>query len=273
LQSNALRSPVFGGRRKHASPAAEEVTMHDNEAFDAHRRRLLVAGALVTLGNGLAVGAFAQNGTKARIGVIGSGRLGGTVGALWVKAGHPVMFSSRHPDELKEMVAKLGPPASAGDVRQAIAFGDVVLIAVPYAALPKIGVEHRDALEGKVVLDACNAVASRDGAELRNEVDRNGIGVTSQKYLSGARVVRAFNTLSSAILAREANRPAPRLAIPIAGDDRQAVEVAGNLVRDAGFEPVVVGGLEHASRFQQGAPGYGQSVTAAELKRTLSLSP
>lgn len=247
--------------------------MHENEAFDAHRRRLLVAGALFTLGNGFMAAAFAQNGAKARIGVIGSGRLGGTVGALWVKSGHPVMFSSRHPDELKEMVGKLGPLASAGSVQQAIAFGDVILIAVPYAALPKIGDEHREALKGKVVLDACNAVASRDGAELRNEVDKNGIGVTSQKYLPGARVVRAFNTLSSGILAREANRPDPRLAIPIAGDDAHAVEVAAQVVRDAGFEPVVVGKLKDASRFQQGAPGYGQNVSAAELRRTLSLSP
>ena len=247
--------------------------MQENEAFDAHRRRLLVAGALFTLGNGFAAGAFAQNGAKARIGVVGSGRLGGTVGALWVKAGHPVMFSSRHPDELKDMVARLGSLASAGSVQQAIAFGDVVLIAVPYAALPKIGDEHRDALKGKVVLDACNAVASRDGAELRTEVDQSGIGVTSQKYLPGARVVRAFNTLSSGILAREANRADPRLAIPIAGDDRAAVDVVAKLVRDAGFEPVVVGKLKDASRFQQGAPGYGQNVTAVELRRTLSLSP
>jgi predicted dinucleotide-binding enzyme len=261
--------PIFGSH----VPTVEEVTMHENEAFDAHRRRLLVAGALLTLGNGFAAGAFAQNGAKRRIGVVGSGRLGGTVGALWVKAGHPVMFSSRHPDELEDMVARRGPLASAGSVQQAIAFGDVVLIAVPYAALPKIGEEHRDALKGKVVLDACNAVASRDGGELRNEVDQNGIGVTSQKYLPGARVVRAFNTLSSGILAREAHRADPRLGIPIAGDDAHAVEVATQLVRDAGFEPVVVGKLKDASRFQQGTAGYGQNVTAVELRRTLSLSP
>lgn len=247
--------------------------MHENEPFDARRRRLLVGAALFPLGTSYLPKALAQADGKLKIGVVGSGRLGGSVGALWVKAGHPVMFSSRHPEELKEMVGKLGALARAGSVQQAIAFGDVVLIAVPYAALPKIGDEHRDALKGKVVLDACNAVASRDGPELRNEVDQNGIGVTSQKYLPGARVVRAFNTLSSAILAREANRTEPRLAIPIAGDDREAVDVAAKLVRDAGFEPVVVGKLKDASRFQQGAPGYGQNVTAAELRRTLSLSP
>ena len=103
--------------------------------------------------------------------------------------------------------------------------------------------------------------------------ERNGIGITSQKYLPGTHLVRAFNTLSYAILAREANRAEPRLAIPIAGDDARAMQVASMLVRDAGFEPVVVGKLSDATRFQRGGPGYGQSVSAAELKRTLSLSP
>jgi predicted dinucleotide-binding enzyme len=243
-------------------------------SFDRGRRRLLVAGSLALLGASLrGHAAFAQSGAKMPVGIIGSGHIGSTLGGLWIKAGHPVLFSSRHPDELRDMAAKLGPLAKVGSVADAIAFGDALLIAVPYGAVPKIGEANRDALRGKVVLDASNAVASRDGAELRNEVDRNGIGVTSQKYLPGTHVVRAFNTLSYMILAREANRADPRLAIPIAGDDPKAVQVASELVRDAGFEPVVVGELADASRFQQGAKGYGQNATAAELKRTLSLSP
>ena len=242
--------------------------------FDGNRRRLLVAGGLAVVASALpAARASAQGTATMPIGIIGSGHIGSTIGGLWVKAGHPVLFSSRHPDELKDLVAKLGPLAKAGSVADAIAFGDALLIAVPYRAVPSIGEENRAALKGKIVLDACNAVASRDGADLRSEVDRNGIGVTSQKYLAGAHVVRAFNTMSYMIFAREANRADPKLAIPIAGDDPNAVQVASGLVRDAGFEPVVVGKLADASRFQQGGPGYGQNVTAAELRRTLSLSP
>jgi hypothetical protein len=75
------------------------------------------------------------------------------------------------------------------------------------------------------------------------------------------------------VFVREANRPDPKLAVPIAGDDAEAVKVAAGLVRDAGFDPVVVGKLKDASRFQMGAPGYGQQVTAAELKQKLSLTP
>lgn len=248
--------------------------MDESRRIDLNRRRLLCAGASLALAAWLpATPGYAQGDAKIPIGVVGSGRLGGTVGGLWVKAGHRVMFSSRHPEELRDMIAKVGPLAQAGSVAQAIGFGDVVLVAVPYAALPKIGEENRAALSGKIVIDACNAVAARDGQALRDEVDRNGIGITSQKYLPGTRLVRAFNTLGSGILAREANRADPKLAIPIAGDDAQAVDVAAKLVRDAGFEPVVVGKLADASKFQQGARGYGQNVGAAELRRTLSLSP
>ena len=122
------------------------------------------------------------------------------------------------------------------------------------------------------MLDTCNAVPGRDG-DIAQEVEQNGIGVTSQKYLPGTRLVRAFNTMSYKIFASEANRPGPdpKLAVPIAGDDQDAVRVAASLVRDAGFDPVVVGKLADAKLFQRGGPGYGQQVSAAELKQKLSL--
>jgi len=136
-----------------------------------------------------------------------------------------------------------------------------------------LGRDFGEALKGKITLDACNAVAPRDGNMLANEVGQEGIGVVSQKYLHGARLVRAFNTLNYKIFASEANRPDPKLAVPIAGDDPEAVKTAAALVRDAGFDPVIVGQLTEAARFQRGAPGYGQAVTAAELKQKLSLTP
>jgi hypothetical protein len=243
--------------------------------IDRGRRALLgAAGALIleaVLQPATASGQTVPT-VKQKVGVIGAGHIGGTIGGLWIKAGHPVFFSSRHPEELQDLVARLGPLAQAGTVDQAIAFGDVVFIAVPYGALPQIGKDYGKSLAGKIVLDADNAVASRDGA-IADEVERNGIGVTSQKYLPGARLVRAFNTLSYTIFEREANRPSPRLAVPIAGDDGEAVQIAAQLIRDAGFDPVEVGKLADASRFQRGAPGYGQNVSAAELKQKLSLAP
>lgn len=227
-------------------------------------RRALLATAAAAL----ATPALAQ--AKRPIGIIGAGNIGGTIGKLWIKAGHPVMFSSRNPDELKDMVAALGPLAKAGTVAEAIRFGNALFIAVPYAALPQIGSDYRDALKGKVILDACNAVPTRDGDAITKEADTNGIGVTSQKYLAGTRLVRAFNTMGAAVFARQSNRAGAKLAIPIAGDDRQAIQVAEGLVRDAGFDPVLVGGLDSARKFQQRSPGvYGFQGTAAELRAKL----
>jgi len=248
--------------------------MFEHVTVDRRRALLGAAGVLILQGVLQATTASGQaaSGPKMKIGVIGAGHIGGTIGGLWTKAGHPVFFSSRHPEALQDLVARLGPLAQAGTVDQAIAFGDVVFIAVPYGALQQIGRDYGKSLAGKIVLDANNAVASRDGA-IADEVERNGIGVTSQKYLPGARLVRAFNTLSYMIFEREANRPAPRLAVPIAGDDQEALQLAASLVRDAGFDPVEVGKLADASRFQRGAVGYGQNVSAAELRQKLSLAP
>jgi len=245
-----------------------------HQALDPTRRSILAGGGAWVAVSALQPGrVLAQPAARPTpIGVIGSGRIGGTIGSLWVKSGHPVKFSSRHPEELKDLVASLGPLASAGTVDQAIAFGDALFIAVPYGALPQIGADYGRSLNRKVMLDACNAVQSRDGS-VADEVEKEGIGVVSQKYLSGARLVRAFNTMSYTIFAREANRPDPKLAIPIAGDDADALKVATQLVRDAGFDPVVVGKLADARRFQRGGPGYGQSVSAADLRQKLALTP
>jgi 8-hydroxy-5-deazaflavin:NADPH oxidoreductase len=201
-----------------------------------------------------------------KIGIIGSGNLGGTLGMLWVKSGHPVLFSSRNPDQLKKLVDGLGPLARAGTVREALAFGDVILIAVPYAAYPQIGKDYAQELKGKIVMDAGNAVPARDG-EIAKEAHQNGIGVTSAKYLAGARIVRAFNTLNYRRLPIISNRPEGRIGIPIAGDDQEALTVASSLVRDAGFDPVTIGSLERAKDFAQGAPLYGQEITAQEMQR------
>jgi len=237
------------------------------------RRTVLASGSAFIFGAALwpAEPRAQASGGKMPIGTIGAGHIGSTVGGLWVKSGHKVFFSSRHPEELKDLVAGLGPLAQAGTVDQAIAFGDVVLITIPYSALPQIGRDYAAALKGKIVLDTCNAVVGRDGA-IADEVEANGVGVTSQKYLPGTRLVRAFNTMSYKIFASEANRPDPKLAVPIAGDDADAVHVAAALVRTAGFDPVVVGKLADAKLFQRGGPGYGQQVSAAELKQKLSLS-
>src|SRR5262250_1838899 len=175
-----------------------------------------------------------------KIGVIGSGHIGSTIGGLWVKAGHSVLFSSRHPEELKPLTDSLGPLAKAGTVGDALDFGDVILVAVPYKAIPELAKDYGPKFAGKIVIDPANAVARRDGEDLLKETKEKGIGATTESYLKGSHVVRAFNSMSYTNFVKEAHRAGEPMAIPMAGDDPHAVEVASQLVRDAGFDPVVV---------------------------------
>ena len=200
-----------------------------------------------------------------KIGIIGSGNIGSTLGTLWVKAGHQVLFSSRHPENLKQLVDSLGPLARAGTVEEALSFGDVVFIGVPYGAYAQLGKDYAKQFPGKIVLDAGNAVLARDG-EIAKPARENGVGLTSAKLLAGARIVRAFNILSFRKVASLSNRPEGRIAIPMAGDDQEALKVASGLVRDAGFEPVILGSLQRSKVFEQGGPLYGAEMSAQEMR-------
>jgi len=215
--------------------------------------------------------AFAQ-GKPMKIGVIGSGRIGSTIGGLWVKAGHEVMFSDRDAEQVKRAIDGLGPRARAGSVPEAAAFGDAILIAVPYAALPAIQQQVGAQLKGKVVIDPNNPVPSRDG-DMAVSAREKGAGVSSAALLPGARIVRSFNAWGYATMAREANRPAPRMALPVAADDAAALKLGMQLVSDAGFDPVDAGSLAASKAFDLGSAVSGRVLTAAELRQALSLKP
>jgi 8-hydroxy-5-deazaflavin:NADPH oxidoreductase len=238
----------------------------------SNRRRLLIAGGalFITLATGR-IAAAQTSGNKVKIGVIGSGHIGSTIGGLWVKAGHSVLFSSRHPEELKSMVEGMGPLAKAGSVADALDFGEVILIAVPYKAIPELSKDYGPKFAGKIVIDPANAVARRDGEALLEETKEKGIGLTTESYLKGSHVVRAFNSMGFSNFASQAHRSGELMAIPMAGDDPHAVEVASQLVRDAGFDPVVVP-LKRAQEFAQGGPLYGKQMTAKELRERFGLA-
>jgi predicted dinucleotide-binding enzyme len=205
-----------------------------------------------------------------KIGIIGTGHIGGALATLWVQAGHEVLISSRHPDELKALAASLGPKARVGTPREAALFGEVVLVSVPYKALPQIGQDLKSELAGKIVLDTCNPYPERDGP-MAIEVRAQGTGVASPRFLPGVRLVRAFNAIGYRDLAREAHRSGEPVAIPLAADDREALAVAEQLVRDAGFAPVVVGGLSRAREFDVGTMPYTRLMTAPQLRQALGL--
>ena len=205
-----------------------------------------------------------------RIGIIGTGHIGGALAKLWVQSGHEVLISSRHPEELKALAASLGPRARVGTPREAALFGEVVLVSVPYKALPELGRDLKAELAGKIVLDTCNPYPERDGP-MALAARREGTGVASPHYLPGMRLVRAFNAINYRDLEQLAHRTGEPVAIPLAGDDPQALAVAQALVKDAGFAPVVVGGLSRARDFDVGTAPYTRIMTAPQLRAALNL--
>jgi len=224
------------------------------------REFLVVAGAAVAAG-ALPLSALAAEKTK--IGIVGSGRVGSAIGAVWVKAGHEVMFSSRNIEHDKALAARLGAGARAGTPREAAAFGEVVMVSVPYGALPSVGKDLGDLLKGKVVIDTCNPFP-RDG-EIANWAREKGAGLASAELLPGARLVRAFNAIGSARMGSAYQEPG-RVGMPIAGDDAKAVEVASRLIREIGYEPVLVGGLAMGKHLMPGTALAGER-SAAEIRK------
>ena len=226
------------------------------------REFLVVAGAAVSAAAALPWPALAAGKTK--IGIVGSGRVGSAIGAAWVKAGHEVMFSSRNLEHDKALAAQLGKGARAGTPHEAAAFGEVVMVSVPYRALPDVGKDLGALIKGKVVIDTCNPFPGRDG-EIANWARDKGAGLASAELLPGARLVRAFNAIGAARMGTAHQEPG-RVGMPIAGDDAQAVAVASRLIRDVGYEPVLIGGLAKGKHLVPGTALAGER-SAEEIRR------
>ena len=178
-----------------------------------------------------------------RIGVIGAGRIGANAARLWANAGHELVLSfSRDPAELEERAAAIG--ARAGTPAEAAAFGEVVMLSVPWrlidAVLADVG-----SLAGKIVVDTTNQFGAGGVEEL--PAGRTAAQVNAER-MPGARYTKAFNTLTSGFQAEAAGRTGPdRVAMFLCGDDDNAKAVVAGLIDDAGFTAIDVGGTADAA--------------------------
>ena len=237
------------------------------------RRDLLKATAAGAMLSALPFGAraAAAAGGKEKIGMIGSGNVGSSLGRVWAKAGHEVMFSSRTLAHDKALAAEIGANARAGTPQEAAAFGDVLVFAVPYGALPELGKTLADSIKGKVVIDACNPFPNRDG-DIAIKAREMGAGLMSAELLPGARIVRAFNAVGAARMGQVHREPG-RVGMPIAGDDKEAIEIASRLIREIGFEPVLIGGLDMGKYLMPGTPLAGERSPEEIRKVAATLRP
>jgi hypothetical protein len=190
------------------------------------------------------------------VGFIGGGRIAGAVAGLSVAAGHRVVLGeSRGPEALEDLVAELGPLASAATGEQAAVASDIVMVRLPLSAYQSLSVEP---MAGKVVLDACNYDPQRDGhiADLdAGQVTSSGL---LQRRLSQSQVVKVFNNILAKHL-RSLGRPhgaADRSALPIAGDDGQAKAAVTAFLDSIGYDAVDAGPLAESWRQEPGTPAY-----------------
>jgi 8-hydroxy-5-deazaflavin:NADPH oxidoreductase len=203
-----------------------------------------------------------------KIGVIGAGRIGGNAARLFAAAGHDVLLSfSRDPDRLEEQAAAIGEHASTGSARDAAQFGDVVVLSVPWPAISE-ALEQAGPLDGKIVIDTTNQFGPGGAQRLPGSVTA---AQYNQQRMPGARLVKSFNTLTSAFQASQAGRTPPenRVVLFLCGDDAKAKEVVAGLIEDAGFAPADLGGLADAAPMEAPRrPGsvYGEEYRPADAR-------
>jgi hypothetical protein len=177
-----------------------------------------------------------------KIGIIGTGNIGGALARHWGAAGHQLLISSRHPEQLQALAKEIGPNVKVGTPREAAAFGEVILLAVPYFATPQIGRDYAAELKGRwystpaihtrpaMARWRCGTGSGARAWHRRNTCPARGWCARSTRSMPGRWQPKAFQ------------KP-ERLGIPLAADDPEAMKIAEQLVTDAGFDPVPVGKL------------------------------
>jgi predicted dinucleotide-binding enzyme len=181
-----------------------------------------------------------------RIGVLGSGLIGGRLGTIFARAGHEVVFTyARKPEKLKRLASESGHGARAGTPAEAAEDAEVLLLAVHWSRIDDV-LEKAGDLAGRVVL-SCSLPMNADDSALLVAHTSSGAEMLAKK-IPRARVVSAFNTVPSEVLSGvfESRRRTPRPSLVYCGDDRKAKEAAAALIRDAGFEPLDAGPLRSA---------------------------
>ncbi|TYP75251.1 NADPH-dependent F420 reductase [Aquimarina intermedia] len=203
-----------------------------------------------------------------KIGVIGSGNIGGNLGKHWAKAGHEVLFSSRHPEQLNDLVKEAGGKAKAVSVEKAFeANADAYVLAMPFKAIDQLSELYAGEYGNKVIIDATNPYPERDG-EMAQEVrdsNRNASEYTAMKF-STAKTAKAFNTIHAEHLKERAFRNSEKLAVPYAAQDQESKQVTQTLIEDIGFDAVYVGDLGKTNIMDPDQKIYGKSMDRQHLE-------
>lgn len=202
-----------------------------------------------------------------KLGIVGAGLIAQAVATLARRQGDAVMVSnSRGGQSLAEVVATLD--CQAGTVEQAVQFGDLVLVAIPFHAVRTL---PTGPFRGKTVMDACNYYPGRDGVDVTLDTMDTTSGEVLARHLAGSRPVKVFNAIMARDIVAHA-RPAgatDRRALPIAGDDTQARQAVVSFLDTIGYDAVDAGAMAESWRFERGMPGYCIPLRAPAMARAL----
>jgi len=198
-----------------------------------------------------------------KVGIVGAGRIGGGIARQLAGAGHQVLLSfSRDPQSLEVLATEIGLSATTGNPAEAVGFGDVVVISVPWSTWPQ-ALEQMGSLAGQIVIDTTNQF----GAAPLPAAGQTAAQLNAGR-LPGARYTKSLNTLTSAFQAQAASRPeAEKVVQWLCGDDAEAKQVVAGLITDAGFVPVDLGGTAGCAVMEAPRrPGavYGEEYRAAD---------
>lgn len=207
------------------------------------------------------------------IGIIGAGNIGSQVARKAIENGYDVVISnSRGPETLAELVAELGPKATAGSAAQAAEAADVAVVTVPFKAYADVPVQP---LAGKIVIDTNNYYFERDGRiEVLDNAEATVTGLL-QAHLPTSRVAKGFNHIMAADITADAF-PAgdpSRRALATSSDFADASEFVTRLYDEFGFDTVNIGPLSESWRVERDRPAYGARQTVAELEANLAKAP
>lgn len=207
-----------------------------------------------------------------KIGIIGSGNIGGTLGKHWAEAGHEVIFTSRNPGDLDHLKRETNDKAKVTSVEEAFeAKADVYLLAVPFKEVDKLAELYGGEYANAVIIDATNPYPDRDGdtAKEVREGNRNATEYVATRF-NTAKTAKAFNTIHAVDLEKKAFQNKD-YAVPYAAQDDQSKRVTDQLISDIGFEPVYVGELGETNAMEVDNTVYGKCVSGKELRGMLNL--
>jgi hypothetical protein len=209
-----------------------------------------------------------------RIGIIGAGNVGGTLGTRWAALGHEVLFASRHPEseEMRSLVTRAGGHSRAASPAAAAAASDALLLATPWPATRDVVTGLGD-LSGKILIDATNPLLPRlAGLEFANTTSG---AEQIASWAPGARVVKAFNTVGFNVMANPEFHGS-RAVLFYCGDDTPAKQAVHSLAASLGFDPQDAGPLSQARLLEPFAllwislamvHGYGRDIAFQLLRR------